>query len=472
MRIRPRVTVIIPTYNRRRSLKRTLRSLANQDYEDSVIEVLVADTGSRDGTGEMINEFRSPLLLRHLPLAKRYALDAPIARNAGAAAAGGEILLFIDSDVVLPQHFVREHVFCHDYIDHAFVGGGVCHVFGMGPEDDYKAFGNPDSYGMLAPYQASMLEFSGNPGSCRFPWSYCYGANYSMTKEDFIAHALYADETFAERGLAASDTELSYRAYLAGLSVVFSRYAVAYHDLGTTPTFNSKERTDRVMKGLDYAVSKHRSAEPREYAAFRAQDNEAFLDELLRGSGLSIFPILKQAEWLSWMEKTLGTAAPPFSILLMTNGDEALVESTLLALDHLGTAPNRFEVLIWDSSAPDRIGVSRHKQTLDLLAQKLKTNFCLRYYPATNNARMEQIAIGLNNCCADLRTLNGSLSRTGWYFSVLNNSSLYGRLRGKRLILLDGNEVPQPHALVHKIDLVEACSASSHERSAASMQDL
>lgn len=470
MKIRPRVSVIIPTYNRCHSLKRTLRSLANQDYEDSMIEVLVADTGSRDGTAEMLDELRSPLLLRHLPLAKKYALDAPIARNAGAAAATGEILIFIDSDVVLPQHFVREHVFCHDYMDHAFVGGAVCHVFGMGLEDHYNVLWNTDSYGMLAPYQASMLEFSGNPGSCRFPWSYCYGANYSMTKADFISQALYADETFAELGLAASDTELSYRAYLAGLRIVFSRYAVAYHDLGTAPTFNSKERTDRVMKGLDYVVSKHPSAESREYAAFRAQDNETFLDELLSGSGLSIFPVLKQAEWLSWMEKTLGAAAPSLSILLMTDGNEGPVESTLRALDHLGTAQDSFEVLIWDSSAPDRIGASRHKQTLDLLAQKLKTNFCLRYYPAASSARLVQIAIGLNNCCADLRKLNRSLSRTGWYFSVLNNSSLYGRLRGKSLILLDGSEITQPDALVRKLKPIQACGSSSAGKFAASMR--
>jgi glycosyltransferase involved in cell wall biosynthesis len=441
MRTCPRVSVVIPTYNRRESLRRTLRSLVKQEYDPSLLEVLVADTGSTDGTAEMVAEFGPPFSLRRLSVPKRYPLDAPIARNAGAEAATGEIIIFLDSDVVVPRHFIREHVFCHEYVNHAFVGGAVCHVFGMGKEDSVDGGRlNSHSPGMLAPYQAGMLEFSGNLGSCRFPWSYCYGANYSMTKEDSVSHALWADEAFAEKGLAASDTELSYRAYLTGLRIVFSRFAVAYHDLGTAPTFNSTERTDRVMKGLNYIISKHPSSESGDYVDFRLRDCEEFLNILQKGSQLRKFPVLGQEEWLKWMEKILGSSTPASSILLFTNGNADRVERVLVALGKLGGLRNDFEVLVLDASASGRLGASRRGQTVDILVQTLKTDFCLRYYPVADmDPGIGHVGTGLKSHYAHSEQFKQNLSRSGWYFSVLN-TGLYGRVRGRVLILLDDTE--------------------------------
>src|SRR5260221_4447251 len=57
------VSVVIPSYNRRVSLRRTLLSLSRQDYDHSAIEVLVADTGSNDGTADMLAAFMAPFEL-------------------------------------------------------------------------------------------------------------------------------------------------------------------------------------------------------------------------------------------------------------------------------------------------------------------------------------------------------------------------------------------------------------------------
>lgn len=86
-----RVSVILPTRNRRELLAAALASaLARIGSED---EIVVVDDGSTDGTAE---DFRSPPpRVRFLPANGR---GASAARNTGIAATSGEYLAFLDSD--------------------------------------------------------------------------------------------------------------------------------------------------------------------------------------------------------------------------------------------------------------------------------------------------------------------------------------------------------------------------------------
>ena len=60
----PKVSVIIPTYNRKGTLKTTLLSLSGQTFTD--FEVVVADDGSTDGTHQMLKELSLPYPLKHI----------------------------------------------------------------------------------------------------------------------------------------------------------------------------------------------------------------------------------------------------------------------------------------------------------------------------------------------------------------------------------------------------------------------
>jgi glycosyltransferase involved in cell wall biosynthesis len=59
-----RISVIIPTYNRRRMLEDCLQSVLAQQYPASAYEVLVVDDGSADGTREFLREREGQGLLR------------------------------------------------------------------------------------------------------------------------------------------------------------------------------------------------------------------------------------------------------------------------------------------------------------------------------------------------------------------------------------------------------------------------
>jgi glycosyltransferase involved in cell wall biosynthesis len=98
----PKVSVVIPTYDRIETLPRSLDSVINQTFSDW--ELIVVDDGSTDGTDEMI--------LRDYPAVRLHRQEntgVSAARNAGVALASGEWIAFLDSDDAwLPEKLERQ----------------------------------------------------------------------------------------------------------------------------------------------------------------------------------------------------------------------------------------------------------------------------------------------------------------------------------------------------------------------------
>jgi len=98
------VSFIIPSYNSYLTVEKTIKSILGQKSFDSVCEVLVIDS-SNDGTTRGVLES-----IKHSKL-KLVLLDqkkSPAAgRNAGAKAATGDLLCFIDSDVFLSDDWLE-----------------------------------------------------------------------------------------------------------------------------------------------------------------------------------------------------------------------------------------------------------------------------------------------------------------------------------------------------------------------------
>ena len=93
MSVRPDVTVVVPTRNRRALLGDTLRAALAQEGVD--LEIIVVDEGSSDGTWEWVREVEDPRVhaVRH-----DVARGVAAARNAGIAAAKGHVIAFLDDD--------------------------------------------------------------------------------------------------------------------------------------------------------------------------------------------------------------------------------------------------------------------------------------------------------------------------------------------------------------------------------------
>jgi len=100
------ISVVIPTYNNCDVLLQTIEALAAQEFPRGEVEIVVADDGSTDGTAEMVQSIRGPVPVRYVAQAKT---GRAATRNLGVRAAGGRILLFIDSDIWAAPGFLAAH---------------------------------------------------------------------------------------------------------------------------------------------------------------------------------------------------------------------------------------------------------------------------------------------------------------------------------------------------------------------------
>jgi len=96
-------SVVVPTYNRLPVLKINLESLLRQDYPD--YEIIVVNDGSGDGTAGYLEQLGRERGIRVLTLSDN---GVAAARNAGAKAANGKILAFLDDDCAVGPTWLRD----------------------------------------------------------------------------------------------------------------------------------------------------------------------------------------------------------------------------------------------------------------------------------------------------------------------------------------------------------------------------
>jgi GT2 family glycosyltransferase len=117
-----KASVIIATYGRDSCLVTTIRSVLLQDYPD--FELLVVDQSS-DHAPEVeifLRNLDDPRYSYHLITPP----SLPAARNFGMARASGEIVIYIDDDVLLDRDFIHTHVKAYERTERiAAIGGRV-----------------------------------------------------------------------------------------------------------------------------------------------------------------------------------------------------------------------------------------------------------------------------------------------------------------------------------------------------------
>ena len=93
--IKPRLSVVIPTYNASDLLYDCLESLNNQTVEKNYYEVIVVNDGGARGIGHKLRCSNNNLTIRYFYQENK---GAAAARNLGITKAAGEIILFLDDD--------------------------------------------------------------------------------------------------------------------------------------------------------------------------------------------------------------------------------------------------------------------------------------------------------------------------------------------------------------------------------------
>ena len=208
-----RVSVVIPTVNRRDSVMRTVSTVLKQDFPADYEIIVVAD-GASDDTAEALRKFQAGSPVRVLEFEKNRGPSA--ARNAGWCAAAGELVVFLDDDMICTPGLLRAHVAAHR-------GSGNGEIVGLG-----AIYVSPE----LPPSLASELflrelgaEYQRHREYPEEPWpeSAWSFANTSVTRA-VLERVGGFDERFRKR----EDRELGVRLLEAGVKQQFVSRAVAY----------------------------------------------------------------------------------------------------------------------------------------------------------------------------------------------------------------------------------------------------
>lgn len=97
-------SAIVPTSNEEKYIGKILESLKNQTFKD--FEVIIVDVGSKDKTKKKAYEFKKYFERFRFITEKRKGIS--LARNVGAKAASGEVLVFFDSDGTFDKDFLEK----------------------------------------------------------------------------------------------------------------------------------------------------------------------------------------------------------------------------------------------------------------------------------------------------------------------------------------------------------------------------
>lgn len=208
----PKVSIILPTYNRLPRLEKVLAGLAAQTYPLMSMEVVIVSDGSSDGTNTFLQAYVAPLRVRPLVQANQ---GPAAARNLGLQVAQGELILFLDDDVVPAPQLVAEHVATHQRQQSDVVVLGPM----LTPQDVTLKPWVAWEQAMLYKQYDDIAAGRWVPTARQF-----YTGNASLARRHLLAIGGF--DTTLRR---AEDVELAYRLADRGLSFVFNDRAVGYH---------------------------------------------------------------------------------------------------------------------------------------------------------------------------------------------------------------------------------------------------
>ena len=210
-----RVAVVIPSWNGRALTLTCLDSLAKQTFQD--FHLIVVDDASTGYTASAVaHRYPAVDLLR---LGKNGGFCAAV--NAGIERARAELVILLNNDITLAPDFLEQLIRAADgHPDTAMLAPLILWqdapgtVYSAG--DAQRANGRPEPIGFGAPVEGLIFKRD------------VFGVS--------AAAALYRREVFARVGLFDeryntyfSDSDLNFRARLAGFKAQFVREAVCYH---------------------------------------------------------------------------------------------------------------------------------------------------------------------------------------------------------------------------------------------------
>ena len=227
----PSVSVVIPTYNRRAILRKTLLAFASQTLPPEQFEVIVVDDGSNDDTAAMVKQFKSSCSLR---LESQPHTGANAARNRGIQAARGSVIVLTGDDMVPEPRFLEAHLAFHRA--HVSETDAMLGFIDWSPEITVTPFMRY----LTAPEGGQQFAFH-EVKNGKADFRLFYTSNVSLKRSFLLRQSALFDTDFTYT--AYDDTEFGYRLAKQGMQLHYNPSAVTcHHHEMTVDSFIERQR--------------------------------------------------------------------------------------------------------------------------------------------------------------------------------------------------------------------------------------
>ncbi len=202
------ISVVIPTYNRLPILRKCLLALEEQINNPIIenYEIIVVDDGSNDETIPWLSTNKTNF--PHLKLIEQLHAGPGAARNLGVENAKGNVIIFIDSDLVVDNYFLSAHAITlskyWDKLKHRY-----CFTYGSVINTNNFEYPQSESF--------KLNDLS---------WAYFATGNVAIDKQTLLKSGLF-DPAFKLYGW--EDLELGERLRQMGVKLIKCPKAVGYH---------------------------------------------------------------------------------------------------------------------------------------------------------------------------------------------------------------------------------------------------
>ncbi|RCX20080.1 galactosyltransferase-like protein [Anaerobacterium chartisolvens] len=257
---------IIPAYQSKILLKNTLEALNHQlGFTGEGYEVIVVDDGSTDSTYDLIKNIGTSYSLKYIYLERCAVSSRSRARNHGLKKACGDIIVFIDADIIVRNNFLLELDRCYSMDSNLLIAGTRLLLpervdYGMLLDGSvYEKYRFSKENEELMEFRHKIFDhLSYNAAAMKNPFLYTLSCNMSVPKT-WLEKVGGFDEDLKRWGI--EDIELAYRLFKKGIRIVFnSRNEVLHQFHGKQEDFVTEDKISGLDENIKVFLKKHPGA--------------------------------------------------------------------------------------------------------------------------------------------------------------------------------------------------------------------
>lgn len=243
------ISVIIPTHSRCEYLRNTVISLQRQNFSKDDYEIIVVDNNSRDETSEVVKECNKNGK-KKIIYVKEPDIGLHNARHTGAKAAKGEILAYVDDDVICDKNWLSELIKPYGDPQVGCVGGKIL--------PKWKA--KSPEWIRPRPSYLSLLDLGNEIKELKTPS--IYGCNFSIRKSLLFKVGGFNPDVFGDKKLiwygGDGETGLLRKVLRLRKKIIYTPHALVWHVIPKSRLTLDYFKRKRFIEGISASFRAYR----------------------------------------------------------------------------------------------------------------------------------------------------------------------------------------------------------------------